>query len=164
MAPPPRHDSAAALGLLERGARRARSDPAATEAALLEALELAPEDIDVRLGAYRFYFYNHRYIEALEHCEALLCHAARRLNISADWRTVSPSDASFSEAEFAPGLYLQALIAWGYCHLRRGRTEPAREALLHCVRLDPSDRFGAAAILAHVEARLAEEDPSADGA
>lgn len=149
--------SAAALSLLEHGAREARSDPVKSETTLLNALELAPDDVDVRLGAYRFYFYNHRYRDALPHCEALIAHAARRLNIATDWRLVSPEDAAFTAHDFAPGFLLQTVIAWGYCQLRLGRLDLAREALSKCAALDPTDRFGAAAILGHIDARVAEE-------
>ncbi|SFC19419.1 hypothetical protein [Tropicimonas isoalkanivorans] len=149
----PSDHGAAALDLLARKADAARSDPERTEAALAEALRLAPEDLDVRLGAYRFYFYNHRYEQALVHCEALIGHAARRLNVAIDWRDVGPGDAAFTEVAFAPGLYLQALLAWGYCHLRLGRHAPAREALSHSARLDPTDRFGAAVILGYLNDR-----------
>ena len=154
----PTHDPAAALALLETSARAARSDPERTETAVLEALRLAPEDPDVCLGAYRFYFYNHRFEEALPHCEALMGQAARRLNIATDWRAVAPGDADFGAAEFAPGLYLQVLIAWAYCQLRRGHLPAASEALEHCLRLDPGDRFGAGAILGHVHDREAADD------
>ncbi len=158
MTAPSIHNSAAALTLLQTGARDARSDPASSETALLKALALAPQDFDVRLGAYRFYFYNHRFDEALIHCEELIAHAARRLNIAADWRLVVPGDAPFAEIDFAPGLFLQILIAWGYCQLRLGRTMLAREALAHAVWLDPADRFGAAAVVGHIDARLADAD------
>ena len=152
------HSSAAALSLLASEAREARSDPIKSEAALLQALEMAPEDEQVRLGAYRFYFYNHRYAEALPHAEALIASAARRLNCPTDWRAVRPEDAPFTEAEFAPGMLLQCLIAWGYCHLRLGDMDEARAAMAQCALLDPTDRFGAAAILGHIEAREAGEE------
>lgn len=151
-------DPGAALDLLQSGASTARSDPARSEVALKEALRLAPGDFDVRLGAYRFYFYNHQYRDALPHCEALIGHAARRLNIASDWRRVAPEDADFTEPEFAPGLFLQTLLAWGYCQLRLGEFGLARQALSHCATLDPTDRFGAAAILGHLEARERDED------
>lgn len=154
----PPFDSSAALDLLHSGARAVRSDPDGSEIALKEALRLAPDDFDVRLGAYRFYFYNHRYAEALPHCEVLISHASRRLNIASDWRLVSPEDAAFTEPDFAPGLFLQTLLAWGYCHLRLGQHGPAREALVQCARLDPTDRFGATAILGHLDTRECDED------
>lgn len=149
-------DAIAALDLLRDRAREARTDPEASEAAIKEALALAPDDFDILLGAYRFYFYNHRYRDALPHCAELLTQAARRLNIASDWRLVEPGDAPFSEAEFAPGLFLQTLIAWGYCHSRLGDLEEARAAIAHVLHLDPSDRFGAGGVLGHIEDRLAE--------
>jgi tetratricopeptide (TPR) repeat protein len=151
-------DSLAALTLLQQDARQARSNPEKTERALRTALQLAPEDFEVRLGAYRFYFYNHRYTDALHHAEALIGHAARRLNIATDWRQVQARDADFSALEFAPGLYLQVLIAWGYCQLRLDHLDLATQALEKCVSLDPTDRFGAASILGHVQTRIAEDD------
>ncbi|MEM8571757.1 MAG: hypothetical protein AAGG56_12750 [Pseudomonadota bacterium] len=154
---PKTSNTVAALGLLARDANAARSDPVKTEAALLEALRLAPNEFDIRLAAYRFYFYNHRYDAALSHCEALLAHAARRLNVAGDWRLVGPTDAAFSEAEFAPGLYLQALIAWGYCQLRLGEEDAARAALGHVALLDPTDRFGAGFVVQLLKARDAED-------
>lgn len=146
-----------ALSLLERDGGAARSDPEKTEAALKQALAEAPWSEEVRLGAYRFYFYNHRYSEAIPHADALISHAARQLNLPADWRDVGPEDAAFTDHEFAPGLFLQCLIAWGYCHARLGDNDPAREALRKAAELDPTDRFGAAMVLQHLETRLAED-------
>ncbi|MCB2100271.1 MAG: hypothetical protein KDE22_05340 [Rhodobacterales bacterium] len=134
-------------------ARTARSDPGQAERAVLEALALAPDVFEVRLGAYRFYFYNHRYDEALPHAEAILAQAARRLNVAGDWRAVGGQDAPFGEMETAPGLYLQALLAWGYCQVRLGHTAPGRAAVAKVAELDPRDRFGARAFLDLIDRR-----------
>jgi len=107
--------------------------------------------LDVRLAAYRFYFYNHRLDEALPHAEHILAHAARRLNIASDWREVKPADAGFGDLDEAPGLYLQALLAWGYCQLRIGAIGEGRQALAKVAELDPRDRFGARGLLAVAE-------------
>lgn len=138
--------SAAAL-LALKDAREARSDPATAEVAVHRALQLAPNDLEVRLGAYRFYFYNHRYSEALPHADFIIKHAARRLNIPVDWRVVSATDADFSALETVPGLYLQALLAWGYCNVRLGDMTLGREAVAKAAEIDPSDRFGAKPIM-----------------
>ncbi len=139
-------NSRAALRTLEE-ARTARSDPETAEKAVLQALQLAPQDADIHLGAYRFYFYNHRYADALPHAQFIIEHAARRLNIPVDWRVVRPEDCDFTLLESAPGLYLQALLAWGYCHLRLGNVSLGREAIAKVAKIDPSDRFGARPIL-----------------
>ena len=132
------------------GAHEARSAPETAEKAILEALALAPDDVEVRLGAYRFYFYNHYLAEALPHSEFIIAYAARRLNIAVDWRAVRPDDTLFEDLEAVPGLYLQALIAWGYCKVRLGAQEEGCMALSKVVALDPRDRFGAGLILATV--------------
>lgn len=140
------------------GARAARSDPVAAERAVLTALALAPTDFDIRLAAYKFYFYNHRLEEALPHAEQLLAHAARRLNIAVDWRTVQASDAPFDAIEEAPGLYLQALLAWGYCKVRIGDFKAGSEAIAKVGALDKRDRFGARRLLQVIAAGQDEAD------
>lgn len=138
-----RRAALAALG----DARAARTDPETSERAVLRALALAPDEFEVRLGAYRFYFYNHRYGDALPHAEAILAQAARRLNVAGDWRAVGAGDAPFDELETAPGLYLQALLAWGYCQVRLGVLAEGRAAVAKVAELDTRDRFGAGAFL-----------------
>ncbi len=146
------------LTLLE-GARQARTDPVAAERAVAKALAAAPEDFGARLGAYRFYFYNHRFGEALPHAAFLMRLAALRLNIAGDWRAVRPGDAAFEAPEEAPGLYLQALIAWGYCQARLGERAEGAAAIAKAAELDPRDRFGARRLLAVV---IKPESPEED--
>ena len=88
--------------------------------------------------------------------------AARRLNVSTDWRAVRPGDAAFSAMEFAPGLYMQALVALGYCAARLGQDALAEEALGKAAEIDPADRFGGAWMLRHMAERAAAEadDPA----
>jgi len=121
----------------------ALSDPEGTARAVEAALAKAPHNLDVRLGAYRFYFYTHRFAEAVPQAERILAMAAQRLNIAADWQEVRPEDAAFSAADLAPGLYLQALIALAYCHMRLGDFDKGQPYLDKHFELDPTDRFGA---------------------
>jgi hypothetical protein len=140
----------ARVAALLQGARSARSDPVAAERAVRTTLAAAPEDFSARLAAYKFYFYNHRLSEALPHAAFLLSLLARRLNVAGDWRAVRPGDAAFDEVEEAPGLYLQALLAWGYCNARLGARDVGAEAIAKVAELDPRDRFGAGRLLAVV--------------
>lgn len=154
-----REDDSDRLTALLAGACHARSDPATAERAVLQALALAPDNIEALLGAYRFYFYDHRWAEALPLAAEILVHMARRLNIPTDWNLVRRDDASFSAAEEAPSLYLQALVAWGYCNVRLGRIEEGCQALAKAAELDPRDRFGAAEVLSVIaESEMADED------
>lgn len=154
--------SAPDFAALLAGAEAARTRPLESAAAVKRALAEAPDDPDVRLAAYRFHFYTHDYAAALTDAELLLVHAARRLNVSTDWRAVRPGDAAFSAMEFAPGLYMQALVALGYCAARLGQDALAEEALGKAAEIDPADRFGGAWMLRHMAERAAAEadDPA----
>ncbi len=134
----PPHDIATLL----RGAEAPQSRPEDGAEAIARALVAEPDDPDVRLAAYRFHFFAHDHAAAQTHAWALLGHAARRLNVAPDWRDVRPGDADFTVPEFAPGLYLQVLVALGFCAARIGDRDAARELLAKSVELDPTDRFG----------------------
>lgn len=150
-------DGGSTAGLLI-DARRPRTDPVAAERAVLRALAAAPSDFTAHLAAYKLYFYNHRLAEALPHAELLIGLIGRRLNIAADWRDVHAGDAAFGEPEEVPGLYLQALIAWGYCKARLGAGEDGRAAVAKAAELDPRDRFGARRLLRVIESNGHELD------
>jgi hypothetical protein len=146
----------AALAVLE-GARAARTEPEQSEAAVLAALALAPDDLAVRMGAYKFYFYNSRLAEALPHAAWTIVHAARALGLPEDWRTVAPGSAAFDTLDKGPRLFLQSLLAWGYCAARTGDLATGIEAMTKVAALDPRDRFGAAR-LAEVVRREGRDD------
>ena len=147
----------AALALLE-GARAARSEPETSEAAVLAALACAPEDAAVRTAAYKFYFYNSRLAEALPHAAWTIVHAARALGLPDDWRRVEPGAAAFDTLEKGPRLFLQALLAWGYCKARIGDLAEGIAAMTKVAGLDPHDRFGAARLAAVVRREGRDED------
>lgn len=151
-------DEADSVMAMLAGARLARSDPAATERVVLQALALAPDDIGARLAAYRFYFYNHRLADALPQADSIIVLMARRLNIATDWRLVRPGDAAFSSADEAPSLYLQALLAWGYGNVRLGQVDEGCRALEKVAEIDPRDRFGVRRLLAVIAAGEQAED------
>lgn len=147
------------------GAEAAFSHPEETAETIRRALDAAPDDPQVHLAAYRFYFYTHDYRAATKAARAVLQHAARRLNVAPDWADVAPGDAEFTALDHAPGLYLQALIGLGYCAARSGQRALARAALAKSAALDPSDRFGGAWLLSRIDAGATEDDdPAADGA
>jgi hypothetical protein len=151
-------DDADSVATLLAGARHARSDPVTAERVVLQALALAPHDLKALLGAYRFYFYNHRWADALPQAANIVVQMARRLNVATDWRLVRPEDAPFSVAEEAPSLYLQALLAWGYGNVRLGRIDEGCRALEKVAELDSRDRFGAGRLLSVIAAGKAADE------
>ncbi len=148
---------ARALQILTK-ARDARSDPQTATRAVEEALQLAPDDLGVRMGAYKFHLYNHSLDVAALHAEWLLRHFARDLGVGADWRAVRPQDADFSTLEIKPRRYLQSLIAWGYCRARLGDLAGGREALVKAATLDQDDKFGAARLIAALDRGVQPQD------
>lgn len=151
-------DDAPSVVALLADARCPRSNSDAAERVIKQTLELAPDDVEAHLAAYRFYFYNHRLAEALPHAASIIVMTARRLNIATDWRLVRPEDAAFSGPEEAPSLYLQAMLAWGYGSVRLGQTDAGRRALEKVIELDPRDRFGARRLLGVVAAGVEPDE------
>jgi hypothetical protein len=149
------------LDLLE-GARAARTDPVAAEAAVLAAVAASPNDLDVRTGAYKFYLYNHRWADAAPQAGACLRIAAHALGLPVDWRLVQRADAAFDTLDKGPRVYLQALIALGYVQARLGRLDDARRLITKAADLDRADRFGASRLLAVLARGGIEDDPYAD--
>jgi len=146
-----------AMEILE-GARAARSAPRESETAVLAALQVAPDDRAVRMGAYKFYFYNNRLAEAVPHAAWCIRDAARALGLDEDWRRVAPRTAAFDTFDKAPRFFLQSLIAWGYCKTRIGAVEDGLAALARAVELDPNDRFGVRRLIAVIERGGRDED------
>ncbi len=147
-----------AVDQILEGARQARSDFAASREAVEKALALAPEDMRARMGAYKFYLYNHRLDQAALHAEWLLRHFADDLGVTRDWRAIAPGSAGFSSLDFAPRRYLQALIALGYCRARGGDVAGGREMLAKAHELDSADRFGAGRLLAVLDRQGRTDD------
>jgi hypothetical protein len=140
------------------GAKAARSDKAAAMAAIEEALRLAPKDVEVRMAAYKFHFYNHEYAQAVGHAAFCIGAFARRLGVSAEWRDVQPQHADFGALDQTVGWYLQALIAWGYCRARAKGPMEGRAAIAKAAELDPGDRFGAKRLIAVIDRGGVEVD------
>ncbi|OJX71889.1 hypothetical protein [Magnetospirillum sp. 64-120] len=137
-------------------------DEHVAEAHVQHALMLAPEALATRIGAYKFYFYRHRLQEALPHAFSVLEMAAKRLQLPHDWRLVSGHHAGFDEIEPWPRLFLQALIAYGYCLVRLGRMEEGRAALAKAMELDGSDKLGAGRLVAVIDRGGLDEDEDGD--
>lgn len=141
-----------------RAAGQAWHDERAAEKLVLEALELAPDALQPRISAYKFYFYRHRLEESLPHALACVEFAARQLGITRPWRQVEAGDAPFSALTPLTKLWLQALMAYGYGLARLGRFDEANEALAHVSRLDQRGTLGAARLLAVIARGGMDED------
>jgi tetratricopeptide (TPR) repeat protein len=127
---------------------------------LLRSYLLAPRNLTVLVALYRFYYYQHRYDDALVVANHSIDVAADMLGLVRDWRRLSASDMAVvvSRSMGLLRFYLLALKGAGYLCLRLGELEDGAEFLTKVVELDPHDRLGAAALLELVEERLEPRD------
>lgn len=140
------------------GARAARTDPERAEAAVLAALQVAPDDRDVRMGAYKFYFYDGRLAEAAPHALWCLRDGARALGLPEDWRRLAPGSVDCAGWPKPQRFLVQSLVAYGWCRARSGAVEEGLEALAKAAAIDPTDTFGAARIAAVIRRGGVEDD------
>lgn len=119
------------------------------EQSLLAAQALAPDNLMVMVGLYRFYYYQHRYPEALQIAECVMNTLWPRLKLPDHWTAITPSHLSLA-AEQSMGLlrfYLLALKGAGYLSLRMSQFEQGKRMLRKVVELDADNRLGAKLLL-----------------
>ncbi len=130
------------------------------ELALLRAHLLAPENLMVLVGLYRYYFYQHRLDDALVVAERSMQLSGRHLGLPPDWQLLDetrlgPAAAnSFGLLRF----YLLALKAASVVLLRLGRIAESRLRLIKLAALDRRDQLGAAKLLEVVDEFEAPSD------
>ena len=127
-------------------------DPAA-ELSLLRAHMLAPENLSVLVGLYRYFFYQHRLEDALVVAERAMQLSGRHLGLPADWNRIDEAQLG-SAAANSFGLlrfYLLALKAASVVLLRLGRIAESRARLIKLAGLDSRDQLGAGKLLEVVD-------------
>ena len=134
---------AEAKSAIEDAADRYGDDSA--EHSLLRAYFIEPEHPLVLVALYRYFYYQHRFEDAMRIAERVLVLFAQRLGWPEDWRELGPEHVEQTVAASMTLLrfYLLALKGAGYLELRLGREEQALARLRKVVELDESDRIGA---------------------
>lgn len=123
------------------------------EFSLLRAHLLAPENLSVLVGLYRYYFYQHRLEDALVVAERAMQLSGRHLGLPPDWnlldetRLGSAAANSFGLLRF----YLLALKAASVVLLRLGKIADSRARLIKLAGLDSRDQLGAGKLLEVVD-------------
>lgn len=119
------------------------------ESKLLKAYVQAPKNLSVLVALYRFYYYQHRYHDALYIADQAMAVSGEMLGITTHWRLLTPGHLG-EPAMHSMGLlrfYFLALKGAGYLCLRQDDREGATERLKKVVELDPQDRLGAKFLL-----------------
>jgi tetratricopeptide (TPR) repeat protein len=134
---------------------------ASQEALLLQAAEAYPEQraevlldnlfrqksdsLTVLVACYRFYYYQHRYVDALRIAEQAIRASAHSMGLKVGWEALS--EQHLGQGVFVSmGLirfYMLALKGSAYLLMRLGRIDEALMRLNKIVELDPGDQFGA---------------------
>ncbi len=128
---------------------------------LMEAFELAPENLSVLVGLYRYYYYQHRYHDAVYIAHRVMKVVGRQLEFPERWQDIAMShvingtNQSFGLVRF----YLFALKAAGYINLRLGQFGEGKSMITKVVALDTADRLGARLLLDILGAHNAEVIP-----
>jgi tetratricopeptide (TPR) repeat protein len=137
---------------------------AVAESFLLRAYFMAPKQLSVLVGLYRYYFYQHRLDDALRVAERAMEAAAERLHIDTGWSRLSLGalDESVLCSMGLMRFYLLALKASAVVLLRLDKIEEASHRLAKIVELDLHDRLGAAALLEIAKARASNNDADVD--
>ncbi|AQR65693.1 hypothetical protein BXU06_12010 [Aquaspirillum sp. LM1] len=119
------------------------------ELALLRAFLLAPDNLTVLVGLYRYYFYQHRLNDALEVANRAMSLAGQRLGIAGDWQRLDEHSLAVAAAQSFGLLrfYLLAIKAASVVLLRLGHIDDARARLSKLVALDQRNQLGASDLL-----------------
>jgi tetratricopeptide (TPR) repeat protein len=120
-----------------------------SEALLLNAYALAPQQLSVLVSLYRYYFYQHRLEDALLVGESAMAIAGQRLAFPESWVHLQTGNVG-EGVMCSMGLvrfYLMVLKATGYLNLRLGRYATGQAMLEKLVEMDSQDRLGGKALL-----------------
>lgn len=119
------------------------------EQPLVSAYQMAPTSLTVLVALYRFYFYQHRYLDALNIAFELLAVISPRIDFPKHWSAVDERALyngvlkSISLVRF----YLLVLKAAAYVSIRLNLYQQGQQMLAKVVALDSKDRLGAKDLL-----------------
>ena len=119
------------------------------EGFLLEAFAIAPKNLTVLVGLYRFYYYQHRYADALNIAHVVMQTVAPQIDFPENWLELDMNALGLGVL-CSMGLvrfYLLALKGAGYLNLRLSRFEEGLRMLRKVSDLDVADRLGAKVLL-----------------
>lgn len=131
-------------------------DPLRTEQLLLQARDLLPERLEVRVALYKWYAYSNRFDESLALINDVLERAAQAGGFATDWRLLTPQSANWQIATGTLRLYLYSLKATGFVCLRKGDLATACAVLEKLQQLDPQDQVGGSVVYGMAQ-RLADQ-------
>lgn len=126
------------------------------EKLLLRLQSKLPNNLTIIVALYRFYYYQHRYLDALKIAARALDVSAQMMDLGTEWEHLT--ERHLGQGVFVSmGLirfYMLGLKASAYLLMRIGEIEQAHARLKKIIELDPADQFGAAFLYAMAEKEL----------
>ena len=127
-----------------------------SEDMLLKLQSLLPDSLTVTVALYRYYYYQHRYLDALNIATRAMEISAAQIGLRVGWERVT--EQILSQGVFVSmGLirfYMLGLKASAYLLLRTNQIEEAYARLKKITELDPVNQFGAAFLLKIAEREM----------
>lgn len=144
---------------LLQAAARAYGDVAA-ERLLLQAYFLEPEHLTVLVALYRYFYYQHRYRDALRVAERAINIVGRRLGLCREWRelTLPALGPAVMHSMTLTRFYLMVLKGAGYLELRLGEIGNGLARLEKVMELDSDDRLGVRSLVQLARAELQRQE------
>jgi tetratricopeptide (TPR) repeat protein len=120
-----------------------------SEQHLLRAYFLEPGHPMVLVALYRYYYYQHRYADALIVAERVLKIFAGRLGLPENWQDITEQqiEEAAKESMTEVRFYLLALKGSGYLEMRQENYQGAIERLRKIVAVDGKDRLSVSSLL-----------------
>ena len=111
------------------------------EAKLIRAFLDAPENLTVLVAMYRFYYYQHRWNDALYIADQAMLVSGKLLDMTSPWQTLTTDDIGSAALRSMGLLRVIKLLK------SSSNREDAVKRLQKVVDLDPQDRLGGKALL-----------------
>ncbi|ALG68290.1 hypothetical protein [Beggiatoa leptomitoformis] len=134
------------IDLLLQQAVKAYDNTEESEKLLWQAQALDPEQLEVYIALYKFYFYKYRLADAQRVAELSLEMCAKVGGFEADWTQLTINSADWSNPEGAERIYLYTLKALSFIRLRQLNLEGAEQVLTKLQELDPLDQVGSSVL------------------
>lgn len=124
-----------------------------SEVCLIKAIALAPQSLTVQVALYRFYYYQHRYQDALDVAMESMKQTADLLEFKVGWELLDINILGIGvfKSMTLVRFYLLALKGAGYLNLRLGNLDEGVAMLNKVASLDKHDRLGSSSLLQVVE-------------
>lgn len=136
------------------------TDSVLAERLFRQALAQAPDEMEIYVAFYKFYFYQKRLAQAETIALQTLRKVSALTGLPDDWRKLAADDAGWSDPDSPVRYYLYTMKALAFIALRREDVTLAQSILDKLAELDPQDRVGGSVIM-DLAQRMSEVDDAA---